>query len=237
MNKSLEEQPLEETVESYYPICDSKKGRFLLKIADFIFPPHLVCHCCNREAVVNEYGVCSRCADKLIRPPFHPRIECIDDNRSGLVYNDFVGKAIRNMKYNGKLYVKELFIHFMQIPLNWQFDYVIPVPMHKARYRKRGYNQSKVLANQLCKRYNLTLRDDLLVRTKDTPQQARLDAQQRQRNLKHAFKASNECAGKSFLLVDDVKTTGSTLKECAETLKKAGAVRVYAITACCATQN
>lgn len=239
MSKSFEEQILEEEVaeELYFPLCERKQGRLFVKLADFVFPQHLVCHCCNREAIVNEYGVCEQCLDKLIEPPFHSKIDYVDDNRSALAYNETAGKVIRNMKYNGKLYVKELLAHFMRIPIKWQFDYVIPVPMHKTRYRKRGYNQSKVLANQLCKRYNLTLRDDLLARIKDTPQQARLDAQQRQRNLKHAFKASNECAGKSFLLVDDVKTTGSTLKECAHTLKKAGAVRIYAITACCVIQD
>ena len=70
----------------------------------------------------------------------------------------------------------------------------------------RLYNQSEVLAKELCRRYNLSLGNGFLQRTRNTPRQATLDADERKRILKNAFAASPDCMGKAFLLVDDVRT-------------------------------
>ena len=205
----------------------------LNKILDFLFPQHLICHICGNEAVVNEYGICRECESKLEFYSQSPAIEGIDGYTAGLKYNESTSRAMQNFKYGGGIYEKEFFLHFMEIPEDWRIDCVVPVPLTKKRRRKRGYNQSAVLAKQLCKRYNLKLREDMLVKSRDTKNQATLTAEERRKNLSGSFKASPECRGKTILLVDDVRTTGSTLRECALALKKKGALRVYAITACC----
>lgn len=111
---------------------------------------------------------------------------------------------------------------------------VIPVPLHASRQRQRGYNQSRLLAQQCAARLGLPLRSDLLTRTRATPPQVRLSAPQRQANVAGAFAithtASAALAGTVVLLVDDVCTTGATLAAAAEPLRAAGARAVWGLT-------
>lgn len=111
-------------------------------------------------------------------------------------------------------------------------EVLIPVPLHIVRLRERGYNQALELAKPLARQFSIPLRHDLLRRTRATPAQANLDAKTRRRNLRGAFEfGSNTPTKRNFLpahvaLVDDVMTTGATLRECARTLKRAGIARV-----------
>lgn len=204
---------------------------------NWLFPQHLVCHCCNNEAIVNEYGVCRECENGLRRYSQASAIEFVDDYTAGLMYNDVSKQAIYRFKFNNALYVKELFMNFIRIPLVWEFDCVVPVPLHRKREKQRGYNQSAVLAKELCLRYNYIMREDLLVRISNTQSQTSLDYTERAKNVHNAFSASDDCRGLSILLVDDVRTSGATLRECARELRRHGATRVYAVTACCAAQE
>ncbi len=209
--------------------------RFFDRLMDFIFPQHLICHCCDREAVVNEYGICRSCEEKLKFAVNAGLIPNIDGFAAGLLYEEPAASALRSFKYNGMLCKKEFFVHYMRIPADWEFDYVLAVPLHPDRERKRGFNQSEVLAAEICKQYGLVLGVDFLKRNRNTPKQARLSGEERRKNVKGAFSASEDCCGKAFMLIDDMRTTGGTLSECALALKKNGAVRVYALTACCAS--
>ena len=116
----------------------------------------------------------------------------------------------------------------MCIPADWPIDCIVPVPLHPRREKERGFNQSFILAKFVAERYNIDIRAELLKRVRDTSPQVGMNAKLRAKNLTGAFEASPECAGLSVLLVDDVRTTGATLKECASELKKHGAARVYA---------
>lgn len=227
----------EREAAEYYPVVENEDALWVKsifnRVMDFLFPQHLVCHCCDREEVVNEYGICKRCENSLKLVSSVGGVSNVDGVTSGLLYEEPVAQAVRTFKYNGKLYKKELLVHFMKIPHSWEFDYVVPIPLHPKRLRERGYNQSEVLAKELCRRYGFSLRLDCVIRKRYTPKQANLNAVERIKNVKGVFEASKECKGKSFLLVDDVRTTGVTLAECAYALKRKGAVRVYAITACC----
>lgn len=207
------------------------------RILDFLFPQHLKCHCCGHEAVVNDYGICGECESRLLFAPHIGRIEGVDEFVSPLLYNETARKALIPFKYNGALYKKEFITHFIELPDSWTFDYLVPVPLHPKRMKKRGYNQSELIANELAARYGLKVRTDLIARIKDTPKQARLNMNERRKNVHAAFKASKECKGLSLVLVDDVRTTGSTLRECALELRKRGAVNVYAVTAFCAMEE
>src|SRR5438445_173292 len=111
-------------------------------------------------------------------------------------------------------------------------DALIPVPLHAARLRERGYNQALELAKPLSREFGIALAPDLLRRTRATPAQANLDANARRRNLRGAFELNkstlvdNAALPAHIALVDDVMTTGATLRECARTLKRAGVARV-----------
>lgn len=104
---------------------------------------------------------------------------------------------------------------------------LIPVPLHRARLRERGYNQALELARPLAQALGLPLRHDLLIRTQATPPQTGLDAKARRRNLRGAFAAAVDVPlPDHIVLLDDVMTTGATFREAARVLVRAGVARV-----------
>jgi ComF family protein len=111
-----------------------------------------------------------------------------------------------------------------------QLDAIAPVPLHAARRRERGYDQAELLAKGLSARTNLPLRVDLVARTRQTRAQVGLNAAQRQANMHNAFAATARCGGLHVLLIDDVYTTGATMRACAAALRAAGAVSVCGLT-------
>lgn len=106
-------------------------------------------------------------------------------------------------------------------------DLMIAIPLHRQRLRERGYNQAFELARPLAQALDIPLRHDLLVRSKATPPQTGLDAKARRRNLRDAFSvAGPEPLPAHVVVFDDVMTTGSTLREAARVLRRAGVARV-----------
>ena len=81
---------------------------------DFVFPQHLKCHSCSKEAAVNEYGICSECEAGLAVNPLAERIEFVDEYAAGLFYNDISKRAVYALKYNGAVYVRE----FLRVKLD-----------------------------------------------------------------------------------------------------------------------
>lgn len=119
-----------------------------------------------------------------------------------------------------------------------KLDYLVPVPLHWIRYLRRGYNQSLLIAKKLRSK-GVKINTDL-VRIRNTPTQTIMATPtQRARNVEGAFavRKGHKFAGKSVCLVDDIKTTGATLNECAKTLKEAGAVNVYTVVLAVAGQR
>jgi len=108
----------------------------------------------------------------------------------------------------------------------------IPVPLHPRRRRRRGFNQAEIISRRLSAEKGLRHANGCLIKTSNIPPQTSLDGGARRRNVKGAFTVRNPGAveGKSVLLVDDVYTTGSTIRECASVLKAAGAREIRALT-------
>lgn len=110
-------------------------------------------------------------------------------------------------------------------------DLFVPVPLHAGRLRERGYNQALELARPLARALRVALAPHLLLRTRATPAQSNLDAAVRRRNLRGAFAVeagarASDISRQRIALVDDVMTTGATLRECARVLLRAGAAQV-----------
>ena len=112
---------------------------------------------------------------------------------------------------------------------NFTFDALVGVPMTRARERRRGYNQAELLARALGRRTGIRCDMTLLTRTGERATQSTLPKRARAANARGAFAASSRVKDRSILLVDDISTTGETLRACATALRRAGAARVCAI--------
>jgi ComF family protein len=126
----------------------------------------------------------------------------------------------------------ELAISAADYPLLFKTPWVIvPVPLHSARKRWRGFNQAEVLAQGLARAWEWPCLNNLLIRSRATEPQMKLSGKNRKNNLRGAFKINAQfIVPKRILLVDDVATTCSTLNECARVLKIAGATEVWGLT-------
>lgn len=174
------------------------------------------------------------CGECLAEPPPFSR------HRSAGLYDGVLRELILVFKYGKAEALGGLLAGFMCRAPALQgedifagVDYVVPVPLHRRRKRRRGFNQALVLGRELAKRKKLRVLARGLVRVKDSPPQASLDALERGRNIKEAFRTAKRrrLNGKTVLLVDDVYTTGATVRECSLALLKAGAAEVRVVTA------
>lgn len=161
-----------------------------------------------------------------------------DKARSLFAYEEIIARLVHELKYSGKTTGLET-IRWLsrQTAIIDDFDnpdFIIPVPLHIKRLRQRGFNQALVLAKSIFPDDRKKIRTDLLTRQTDTQSQTGLSGKERRTNLNNAFFAKEPSAltEKNLLIFDDVFTTGSTVHECARTLKAAGANRVEVLTIC-----
>lgn len=206
----------------------------LTRLLNALYPRDAVCFACDRESYVNEHGLCEACAKQIHMAGELPCPHGIVGTYAAFWYEEPLHAAVYRFKYGGSKYLAWHFAACMSLPESFHADAIVPVPLFEDRQRKRGYNQSELVARMLGERYGLPVETALLTRTRNTSPQAGLSAQLREHNVDGAFKAAPGCKGRALLLVDDVMTTGSTLRSCAEALTDAGATIVYAACACAA---
>lgn len=123
------------------------------------------------------------------------------------------------------------FINRFKIELA-KYDFLLPVPLHPAKYREREFNQAQLLAWELAKEFDIIVSSDNLCRIRFTRPMSELTKEEKFKNLKDAFssRAPYQFHKKDILLFDDLFTTGATVSECAKVLKEAGANRVDVLT-------
>jgi ComF family protein len=152
------------------------------------------------------------------------------------LHSGAVRGRVHQFKFEGRMEWLPALVQLLETAyVNWGTespDVVVPVPLHPKRLRERGFNQSGLLAKEFSRRHGLPVSFDLLIRKKWTEPQTRLNRKERLENVKGAFGLRDASAvpGRRILLIDDVFTTGTTLSECARTLKKGGASEVYVLT-------
>ncbi len=140
-------------------------------------------------------------------------------------------RLIQALKYQrrtppARLFGELLYDHLIHQPDLQLPDRVIPVPLHPQRERQRGFNQAQAIAHFLCRRLQVPLELEALVRSSNTPPQQGLSAEARRRNLRHAFRVTGSLQGRRVALLDDVMTTGSTFAQLASLCRQAGATDV-----------
>lgn len=195
--------------------------------------------------------ICPVCERLAFGGMTHPRCQTkysLDGLTSIFHYDGIVREAVKTLKYRLVTDLAKEFISFIPISFfdeltKYQIDEVslIPIPLHVSRLRDRGFNQAEVLAQFIVRRLNIPIRTDILRRViKTVPQVEMKDRKERLKNMKHVFSIYNSLprlqAGKfqihnsSIILFDDVFTTGATMRAAGDTLKRAGATFVWAVT-------
>ncbi len=216
-------------------------GRGLLAL---VFPE--LCCACGRR-IVEGAAFCCLCAVSLIAiGPACPRcalptpngrvcLSCLlvvpplDGARASFEFGGALAEAVRRFKW-GQLpeLARPLGRLLPRVPV--EADALVPVPLHPHRLMQRGYNQAALLCQAVRRGGSpLPIWYQALTRVRDTAPQSRLHYGQRRRNVKGAFEARG-VSGARVVLVDDVMTTGATAEACAQTLRKAGAIRVELLT-------
>lgn len=202
-------------------------ARFKNVILDILYPRECVCLFCGKENVLTDKHICTEC-EKLLEIPPMRTVKGLDGVFVGLVYEGNAAECIKAFKYGGRRENAYPLAEFLQLPEDFAADFIVPVPIHWQRRLKRGYNQCELLADMLSERCGIPVNRSLLKKCRRTETQVRTKPELRHTNLAGSFSAS-DCKGLTLLLVDDVITTGSTLTECAKTLRAAGAKAVYGV--------
>jgi ComF family protein len=218
---------------------------------DLVFPPtcivcrrvgDLLCPTCAQTAKPVGDKICLQCGR-----PQAARVEqcpaCHQQDappltvaRAAALHGGPVRAGIHHLKYGGDKDLAPVLARYLQAAFllePWAtltIDAVAPIPLHAARLRTRGYNQAELLATAFCRQVQLPHRPHWLERIRSTHSQVGLNAHERQRNVADAFRALPAVRGKHLLLIDDVYTTGATLRACARAALDAGATSVYALT-------
>ena len=198
-------------------------------VLDVLFPKF--CLGCGREG---RY-ICDKCNVFIseVEPIyFEQKKYCLDALISVWEYEGLIKKLIHGIKYQGLTDIIKELISLINIEI--YYPYITYVPIYRKREKKRGFNQAELIAKELAKKSNCQV-VSLLEKTKDTQPQMKLTQKERLENIKNSFgedrplkKLRSLNRGRaSVLLVDDVFTTGATMKECAKVLKKAGVEKVW----------
>ncbi len=204
-----------------------------------IFSDQKFCEKCYQELPFNDGAICAHCGRKVIAfenycSTCKEQLLSIDKGRSVFSYEEPISSMIKRLKYGNHRYLAEYFserISFIYLKNYMSADYITFVPMTKKAERKRGYNQSQLLAKGLAEKVNLPLFYGI-EKVKETKRQASLGRKERLLNLERAFTITDRKSvkNKKFVIVDDVTTTGATAEAIAKRLKKAGADKVFLIT-------
>ena len=155
--------------------------------------------------------------------------------RSALVYNDASRDFILGFKHGDQTHSVVAMVPWLRqvgADILPDTDIIVPVPLHRWRLLRRRYNQAAIIGRAIAKECGKVFVADALLRTRATPTQGHLKARERADNVRKAFRLhpKRTVAGKKILLVDDVYTTGATVRECVKVLKKAGAAEVFVLT-------
>lgn len=197
------------------------------------------CRDCKKRVKCINGPICLKCGKpvkdgKTYCKDCEKTVHCFNWGVSCYVYGD-VKDAIFRIKYAGREDLIPYFSTQMVETLKtdillMEADFLVPIPMHKSRQRKRGYNQATMIAEELSLQLGIPMLEKAVIRKKKTIPMKYLSVQKRQLNLKKAFIiGENDVKLKTIILVDDIYTTGSTMDCVAKVLLDAGAKAVYYI--------
>lgn len=234
-------------------------GRFLEIMLDLLLPRRCpfcgeisegICESCRRRITVIGHPYCYRCGRPLKKAEREFCEDCsthkhfFRQGRSLYPYEKEAKDAVYALKYQNKreyldYFAREMTENFQKELQIWNPEVVLPIPMHKKDFTKRGYNQAEILAAKFGRESGLTVCTDVLHKVRRTASQKEMDYRRRRKNLQGAFDVNTkylndngELPWKRVLLADDIYTTGSTLDEAAKVLMAHGVEAVFFMTIC-----
>lgn len=221
-----------------------------MSFIDWLFPKR--CVACKK---IGDYF----CADCFSRMSFSVKLLCIECNRNvidglthtsckkndsidgvfaAVVYSSVMKKALYTFKYPpyvsdlknslGELFYEGIIQHEAFIHSLTENSVFMPIPLHPQKFKKRGYNHAALLAKDLSKRLAISY-SDILIRKKMTMPQFGLSKHQRGENMRDAFSLKVPISAQTVFLIDDILTSGSTMKEAAKVLKESGVTYVWGL--------
>jgi ComF family protein len=231
------------------PTIATTVDRWRLRITQLLWPS--TCVLC-RQSGQEGLDLCLACAGDLPANDFACRVcaEPLPTSASDLVcgaclrrsppfgtsfvpfaYGYPLDHLIRGLKFRDELacgrVLGELFARRLLAVRNGALpELIIPVPLAQRRYRERGYNQAAELARPISKLIGVPVRADLIIRQRETVEQTALNQKERRKNVRGAFAHAKSLPARHVAILDDVVTTGSTVREIAQVLRRAGAKRI-----------
>lgn len=234
--------------------CMRALGAYILRL---FYPPR--CPICDAMIGIGQDGCCEYCVDSL---PWVSGTRCMkcgrqlvdvraeycsdckkvrhffDEGAAAFTYSGHMRDSVYRMKFQNRRDYMPFFAGAMAQVLadhlaQWQPDVILPVPMHPHKRRRRGYNQSELLAEELARFTGIPVKKDILRCVRLTEDQKKLDRRARRKNLRGSFAVERRFSEfRRVLLVDDIYTTGSTMDELSRVLKLYGVQQVYFIVLC-----
>lgn len=199
--------------------------------------------CCRAVPLIREPR-CKRCGKGLENEQREYCGDCASGRHfftRGVAVYAYQGKikqSVHQFKFHNKreyadFYVQQMCKALIPFLETWKPQALIPVPLHKSRKKRRGFNQAQLLAEGIGRAFGILVLTDLVVRTRATRPQKELNREKRKNNLKNAFKIPGyDVKLKRVLVIDDIYTTGSTIDAIAELLLERGVEEIYFATLC-----
>lgn len=209
---------------------------FIKDLGNILFQEKDICFFCRDEKLYEGY-ICSSC--KGLVEYLHMEVELgtpyVEKAYYSVFYNRFIKEKIHDYKYHGKSYLYKPFGHMLLETIEYynladELDVITFVPMYNKKEALRGYNQSKLMAEYVAEKLDKPL-CNCLIKTRHTKDQNKLGKIERQINLIDSFKIVNNThlKSKKILIIDDIITTGATIRECGKVLVENGAKKVYGL--------
>lgn len=199
---------------------------FINSALDYFFPP--ICGMCGE---INENYICNNCYEnikkikKCVINEYNNRnfsIHLYIFKYEGIIRNKIIEYKFEDKGYLYKMFAKIILSDKKTCNFIKKYDVIIPVPISKKRKKKRGYNQSELVANELAQKLNQDIWTDIIIKKKDNKPQSELNKLERIKNVEDIYEINKpiEVKNKKVLLLDDIYTTGSTVNEIARKLKQ-----------------
>lgn len=226
----------------------TRERRWFRDLLDFAFPPlclgcgdfaensELICEKCQDEIDTFSQPICLNCWQSILSGG-----ECRACGEEGFTlfaygdYTDPLKQAVIQYKFKGMTSAARVFAPALQETFGNTInslapDYLVPIPLHSSRQYARGYNQAEILADELAELLSIPVAIDIIYRTKRRTPQSRLSESERERNIRGVFSVPETAEpGQTLVLIDDVVTSGSTVREAKRALEEAG-YKVPAVT-------